>query len=235
MAWAATYISQFIENYNEGFYARFYILLGVTIALIINLFLVQYFIKEPARMHPDRDILDCDNLMMTVRVFREHTTVGSVWKLRALILVVLLLSSSVDEPEGLYLLALRSQYNDWMTLKYSDIEVYLTAMLLVVSLIPLCLLWLTTKKVSDYVYIIAGLLSAFCVKIWQMLPIENSSVVALVCKLVTMSSSGIPLWSVGEMTYPFPNFSGEAVEVWEWISHFIPHFTEHVITCPCSD
>ena len=30
------------------------------------------------------------------------------------------------------------------------------------------------------------------------------------------------------ITDPFPNF-------WEWISHFIPHFTGHVITYPCWD
>ena len=28
-----------------------------------------------------------------------------------------------------------------------------------------------------------------------------------------------------ERTYPFPNVNVCAVEVWEWISHFIPHFT----------
>ena len=27
-----------------------------------------------------------------------------------------------------------------------------------------------------------------------------------------------------EITYPFPNFNGTAVGVWEWISNFIPHF-----------
>ena len=26
-----------------------------------------------------------------------------------------------------------------------------------------------------------------------------------------------------EITYPFPNFNGCTVEVWEWISNFIPH------------
>ena len=51
-----------------------------------------------------------------------------------------------------------------------------------------------------------------------------------------------------KITYPFPNFNGAPVEVWEWISdcipHFtvevwewisdcIPHFTWHMITCPC--
>ena len=36
-----------------------------------------------------------------------------------------------------------------------------------------------------------------------------------------------------EITYPFPNFNDTAVEVWEWISNFILHFTVHVITYPC--
>ena len=36
-----------------------------------------------------------------------------------------------------------------------------------------------------------------------------------------------------EITYPFPNFNGYTVEVWEWISNFIPHFTGHMITYPC--
>ena len=31
---------------------------------------------------------------------------------------------------------------------------------------------------------------------------------------------------MGEITYPFPNFNGTTVEVWEWISNFIPYFTE---------
>ena len=33
-----------------------------------------------------------------------------------------------------------------------------------------------------------------------------------------------------EITYPFTNFNGTAVEVWGWISYFVPHFTRHVIT-----
>ena len=33
-----------------------------------------------------------------------------------------------------------------------------------------------------------------------------------------------------EIVYSFPNFKGAAVEVWEWISNIIPHFTGHVIT-----
>ena len=38
-----------------------------------------------------------------------------------------------------------------------------------------------------------------------------------------------------EITYPFPNFNGVTIEVWEWISNFIPHITGHVITYPCWD
>ena len=38
-----------------------------------------------------------------------------------------------------------------------------------------------------------------------------------------------------EIAYPFPNFNGATVEVWEWISNFIPHLTGLVITYPCLD
>ena len=27
-----------------------------------------------------------------------------------------------------------------------------------------------------------------------------------------------------EITYPFPNFNGIAIEVWEWINNFLQHF-----------
>ena len=38
-----------------------------------------------------------------------------------------------------------------------------------------------------------------------------------------------------EITYPFPNFNGVTVEVWERINDFIPHFIIDTITykCPC--
>ena len=32
---------------------------------------------------------------------------------------------------------------------------------------------------------------------------------------------------MGEIAYPYPNVNGTAVEVWEWISDFIPQFTVH--------
>ena len=38
-----------------------------------------------------------------------------------------------------------------------------------------------------------------------------------------------------EITYSFPNFNVATVEVWEWISAFIPHFARHVITNPYWD
>ena len=38
-----------------------------------------------------------------------------------------------------------------------------------------------------------------------------------------------------EIIYPFLNFNGATVDVWEWISNFIPHFTGYVITYPCWD
>ena len=37
----------------------------------------------------------------------------------------------------------------------------------------------------------------------------------------------------GGITNSFPNLNGATVEVWEWISKFIPQFTVHVITYPC--
>ena len=33
-----------------------------------------------------------------------------------------------------------------------------------------------------------------------------------------------------EITYLLPNFNGASVEVWEWISNFIPHLTMDLIT-----
>ena len=38
-----------------------------------------------------------------------------------------------------------------------------------------------------------------------------------------------------EITYPFLNFNGANVEVKEWISNSISHFTGCVITYPCWD
>ena len=40
------------------------------------------------------------------------------------------------------------------------------------------------------------------------------------------------LWVWDKITCPFPNFNGATVEVWEWISNFIPHFIMYIITYP---
>ena len=39
--------------------------------------------------------------------------------------------------------------------------------------------------------------------------------------------------SIGAITNPFPNFNSATIEVWKWISNFIPHFAGHVITYYC--
>ena len=36
-----------------------------------------------------------------------------------------------------------------------------------------------------------------------------------------------------EITYPFPNFNGTAIEVWEWLSNFILYFIMDVIINSC--
>ena len=38
-----------------------------------------------------------------------------------------------------------------------------------------------------------------------------------------------------EITYLFPNFNDSTVEVWEWISNFIPHYIMDVIAYPWWD
>ena len=38
-----------------------------------------------------------------------------------------------------------------------------------------------------------------------------------------------------EITYPFPNFNGATVEVWEWISNFDPNLLMDLITYSCKE
>ena len=40
---------------------------------------------------------------------------------------------------------------------------------------------------------------------------------------------------LNKITYPFPNFNGATVDVWEWICTFIKYSTGHVITYPWWD
>ena len=49
----------------------------------------------------------------------------------------------------------------------------------------------------------------------------------------TWISNDMPSKVWDESIYPFPNFNGTAIEVWEWISNFIPHFAMDVIAYPC--
>ena len=46
-------------------------------------------------------------------------------------------------------------------------------------------------------------------------------------------SDHMPSKVLDEMIYPFPNFNGTTVEVYEWISNFIRHFMMDVTTYPC--
>ena len=48
-------------------------------------------------------------------------------------------------------------------------------------------------------------------------------------------SNHMPSTVWDEITYPFPNSNGCTVEVWEWISNFIPHFMSVVISFPGRD
>ena len=38
-----------------------------------------------------------------------------------------------------------------------------------------------------------------------------------------------------EIIYPFSNIIKGTVEVWEWISNYLPDIIMHVITYPCWD
>ena len=51
----------------------------------------------------------------------------------------------------------------------------------------------------------------------------------------TLQGNHMPRKVWDEIIYLFPNFNGATVEVWEWISNFIPHFTRHGITNLCWD
>ena len=63
---------------------------------------------------------------------------------------------------------------------------------------------------------------------WIMLEVRTSS-----CSVVVWISNYIHYNVWDEITYPFPNLNGSAVEVWEWMSNFILHLTGHVVTYKC--
>ena len=55
---------------------------------------------------------------------------------------------------------------------------------------------------------------------------------ALLLKWFNFDPSGNYIRHKGwnEIIQLLANFNGATVEVWEWVSNFIPHFTTHVIT-----
>ena len=82
----------------------------------------------------------------------------------------------------------------------------------------------------------------------RLLRIKPSKRVYYICMTVNKSTLAsaltlIPAWITyhmpgkvcDEITYPFPNFNGCTVEVWEWKTNFIPHFIMDLITYPCWD
>ena len=48
-------------------------------------------------------------------------------------------------------------------------------------------------------------------------------------------SNRMPCKVLAEITSLFPNFNDCTIQVWKWISNFIPHFMVDVITYPCCD
>ena len=63
------------------------------------------------------------------------------------------------------------------------------------------------------------------------------------CFFANMDYPLIPAWINNhihyevwaENIYPFSNFNSTGIEIWEWISNFVPQSTEHVIIYPCWD
>ena len=45
----------------------------------------------------------------------------------------------------------------------------------------------------------------------------------------------MPSYVLDESTFPFSNFNGATIEVWEWMSNFNLHFIIDVITYPFWD
>ena len=92
-----------------------------------------------------------------------------------------------------------------------------------------------TYSWKDGLYITKQLWSGYasCCTCWQYhtprAPLTN-----MVLTLIPISISyniNQKVWD--EITYPFPNLNVAILEVWEWISNFITHFTECVIIHPC--
>ena len=81
------------------------------------------------------------------------------------------------------------------------------------------------------------IISSMALNIWLNCPPEN------VLLLMATDMPPVVAWINNhihynvwdEITYPVLNFNGATVEIYEWISNSIPHFTGCVITHPCWD
>ena len=62
------------------------------------------------------------------------------------------------------------------------------------------------------------------------MPRQNKSVMISAIPAWVSNYIDYEVW--GEVTYPFLNVNGAAVEVWEWLSNFFPHVTGRVIPYP---
>ena len=62
-----------------------------------------------------------------------------------------------------------------------------------------------------------------------------SFLLTLLTLIAVFISKHMPTKMWDEIPLPFPNFNGSAVEVWEWLRNFIPHFIMGVITFPFWD
>ena len=51
-------------------------------------------------------------------------------------------------------------------------------------------------------------------------------------KIAVWMNNHIPSKVWDNVAYPFPNFNGFTIEVWEWINNFLPHFIMDVINYP---
>ena len=70
-------------------------------------------------------------------------------------------------------------------------------------------------------------------QLWTESRSQSSHGVHLLTSIEAWIRNHVPIKGWGEITYPFPNFNGATVEVWKWISNFIPQFTMDVITYQC--
>ena len=78
--------------------------------------------------------------------------------------------------------------------------------------------WTGTKPLPDPIH-------------WRIYMYVTSSLFYLhsLTLISTWISNHMPSKVWGEITYPFLNFNGTTIEVYEWISNFIPHFIVDVI------